>query len=135
MGVKAKTVVDARETSKNGKFSHIPPLEKWDLSSHEGASGKKPAFIYYCDNETVDGVEFASSGPQAFPFDKVDKDVPIVCDASSNFLSRPIDISKFGIVYAGAQKNLGPAGVSVVIVRDDLIGRSALVNAASLSGY
>lgn len=72
--------------------------------------------MYYCDNETVDGVEFPSV-PQT-------NGVPLVADMSSNFLSRPFDITKFGVVFAGAQKNIGPSGITVVIVRDDLIGHA-----------
>ncbi|KAM0755752.1 phosphoserine aminotransferase [Meredithblackwellia eburnea MCA 4105] len=124
MGVKAKVILDGKKAG-GGKFRAVPQAEAWDLSSHDQADkGPKPAFVYYCDNETVDGVEFpatAEHGGQPFPFDKIDKDVPVVCDMSSNFLSRPVDVSKYGIIYAGAQKNLGPSGVSVVIVREDLI--------------
>lgn len=123
MGAAARTIVDGRKAG-GGKFKAIPQTAEWDLAAHgDKAEGRKPAFVYYCDNETVDGVEFpadTSNGGQSFPFDKFG-DVPVVCDMSSNFLSRPVDVSKYGIIYAGAQKNLGPAGVSVVIVREDLI--------------
>lgn len=125
MGVTARKVVDGKKIGRGGKFTTIPEHSAWDLAAHTGGNDtnkRKPAFIYYCDNETVDGVEFASSGAKAFPFDSIDKDVPVVCDMSSNFLSRPVDVSKYGIIYAGAQKNLGPSGATVVIVRDDLIG-------------
>jgi len=88
-------------------FTTITEQSKWSLG--EGAS-----YVYYCDNETVDGVEF--------PF-VPDVKVPLVCDMSSNILSRPVDVSKFGMIYAGAQKNIGPSGVTVVIVREDLLGR------------
>jgi len=76
------------------------------------------AYLHYCSNETIGGVEYHS-------VPKVENDVPLVADASSHFLSRPIDVSKFGLIYAGAQKNAGPAGLTIVIVRDDLIGRAA----------
>ena len=125
MGALARTIIDARKFDAGGKFTVVPKVEEWDLASAAIEDARKPAFVYYCDNETVDGVEFpadSSTGGQPFPFDSFDKDVPIVCDMSSNFLSRPVDVSKYGIIYAGAQKNLGPAGVSVVIVREDLIG-------------
>ena len=75
------------------------------------------AYVHYCSNETIGGVEFhwvPDTGA-----------VPLVADASSHLLSRPLDVSKFGLIYAGAQKNLGPAGVTVVIVREDLIGAAA----------
>lgn len=135
MGAKAKTIIDGRKFG-SGKFKDIPRLNEWNLEGHSSNtsttstnSSRPPAFVYYCDNETVDGVEFPSesiNGSQPFPFESFHKDVPIVCDMSSNFLSRPVDVSKYGVIYAGAQKNLGPAGVSVVIVREDLIGSSFL---------
>lgn len=73
-------------------------------------------FFHYCDNETIQGFEFLE-----FPYDKVPEGQILVADMSSNFMSKPIDWSKYGVVYAGAQKNLGPAGVTVVIARNDLI--------------
>lgn len=124
---KVNTVIDGRNS--DGKFTSIPSVKKWSFgegcSSAPSSSESKPksAFIYYCDNETVDGVEFPATGDSgSFPFDHFDPTIPIVCDMSSNFLSRPVDVARYGIIYAGAQKNLGPAGVSVVIVRNDLIG-------------
>lgn len=72
------------------------------------------AYVHYCSNETINGLEF-SYVPQT-------GSVPLVADMSSHFLSRPIDVARFGLIYAGAQKNFGPAGLTVVIVRDDLIG-------------
>jgi phosphoserine aminotransferase len=79
---------------------------------------KDAAYVHYCSNETIGGVEYHSI-PQ------VEKDIPLVADASSHFLSRPLDVSKFGLLYAGAQKNAGPAGLTFVIVRDELIGQAA----------
>ena len=76
---------------------------------------KDSAYVHYCSNETIGGVEYHSI-PQV-------EDVPLVADASSHFLSRPMDVSKFGLIYAGAQKNAGPAGLTFVIVREDLIGK------------
>ncbi len=87
---------------------------------------EKTAYFYYCDNETVNGVEF-----QEIPTSQV----PIVCDMSSNMLSRPIDVSKFGIVFASSQKNLGTAGVTVVIVRDDLLKRKPKPYLPSILDY
>jgi len=75
------------------------------------------AYVHYCSNETIGGVEY-----HAVP---AHGDVPVVADASSHFLSRPVDVSKFGLIYAGAQKNVGPAGLTIAIVRDDLIGQAA----------
>jgi len=74
---------------------------------------QKSAYFHYCSNETVDGIEI-NDIPDC-------GDVPLVVDMSSNILSKPIDVSKYGIIYAGAQKNIGPSGLSVVIVRDDLL--------------
>src|SRR5687768_18347856 len=79
---------------------------------------KDTAYVHYCSNETIGGVEY-----HAVP--RVEKDIPLVADASSHFLSRPVDVSKFGLIYAGAQKNAGPAGLTFVIVREDLIGKAA----------
>jgi len=90
------------------RFRSIPPRATWQLSAN-------PAYLYYTANETIGGVEF-----QDVP------DVgegPLVSDMTSNFLSRPIDIARFGVIYAGAQKNFGPSGLVVVIVREDLIGK------------
>jgi phosphoserine aminotransferase len=72
--------------------------------------------VHYTPNETIGGVEF--------PYVPETNGVPLVADMSSNILSRPIDVSKFGLIYAGAQKNIGPSGLVVVIVRDDLIGKA-----------
>jgi phosphoserine aminotransferase len=70
-------------------------------------------YIHYCSNETIDGVEFK--------YDLDGGNIPVICDASSNILSKPIDVSKYALIYAGAQKNIGPSGVTLVIIRDDLI--------------
>jgi len=75
------------------------------------------AYVHYCSNETIGGVEY-----HAIPYAG---NVPLVADASSHFLSRPLEVSKFGLIYAGAQKNAGPAGLTFVIVREDLIGSAA----------
>ncbi len=81
----------------------------WQLDS-------QAAYFHYCPNETVDGIEILDVPSVG--------SVPLVADMSSNILSRPIDVSKFGVIYAGAQKNIGPSGLSVVIVRDDLLGKA-----------
>ncbi|KAL2374091.1 hypothetical protein RJ035_003005 [Blastomyces gilchristii] len=115
---------DARE-GNGGKFGTIPAEKEWKLTKtrREGGSGA-PAFIYYCDNETVDGVEF-----QGFPtcLEAPEGDVAeederlVVADMSSNFLSRKVDVRKFAAVFAGAQKNVGVAGITVVIIRKSLL--------------
>ena len=74
------------------------------------------AYIHYISNETIDGVEFK--------YDLDGHGIPVVCDASSNILSKPVDIKKYALIFAGAQKNIGPSGVTVVIIRDDLLERS-----------
>ena len=81
------------------------------------------AYAYFCSNETIQGVQFAAEPDVG--------DVPLVCDASSDFLHRPLPINKYGLIYACAQKNAGPAGVTVVVIRDDLLQRSQ----DSLPGY
>jgi phosphoserine aminotransferase len=73
------------------------------------------AYVHYTSNETIDGVEFK--------YDLDGHGIPVICDASSNILSKPIDLEKYALIYAGAQKNIGPSGVTVVIVRDDLLNR------------
>ena len=98
----------AADTSGDG-FTRVPPQAEWDLSS--GA-----AYVHYTPNETIGGVEF-----QWVPDTG---GVPLVADMSSTILSRPVDVTRFGVIYAGAQKNIGPAGLTVVIVRRDLMGRA-----------
>jgi phosphoserine aminotransferase len=95
-------------SSKASKFTIIPDASTWKLSP--GA-----AYFHYCDNETVNGVEFPAI-PQVA--------VPLVGDHSSNFLTRPIDFEKHVCVYAGAQKNAGPAGVTCTFVKEDALGKA-----------
>ncbi|RCI03742.1 hypothetical protein CU098_012158 [Rhizopus stolonifer] len=108
--VRVNRALDVKKIN-GGKFGTIPPQTEWKLTD---PTKHNVAYVYYCDNETVHGVEFQFT-PQ------VDPSVPLVTDVSSNFLSRPIDVSKFGLVYGGAQKNLGPAGVTIIVVRNDLL--------------
>jgi phosphoserine aminotransferase len=96
-------------SSEDTKFTTIPNESDWAID-------ETAAYLHYTSNETIHGVEFQTI-PDA-------KGLPLVCDMSSNILSRPVDISQYGIIYAGTQKNMGPAGVTVVIVRDDLIGHA-----------
>ena len=104
----SKVNVAADESASN--YTSVP--EQSALKLTPGA-----AYLHYVANETIAGVEFPYV-PQ------VPGGVPLVCDMSSNILSRPIDVSKYGLIYAGAQKNIGPSGICVVIVRDDLIGKA-----------
>lgn len=85
------------------------------------------AYVHYTSNETIDGVEFK--------YDLDAGSIPVVCDASSNILSKPFDIEKYALIYAGAQKNIGPSGVTVVIVRDDLLDTAHPPLAGSLLDY
>lgn len=95
-------------SSEDSAFTTVPDAATWKFS-HDAA------YVHYTPNETIGGVEFADIPATG--------DVPLVADLSSTILSRPIDVSKFGVIYAGAQKNIGPAGLTVVIVREDLIGQ------------
>jgi phosphoserine aminotransferase len=91
-----------------GNFTTAPSQAELKLSADA-------AYVHYCPNETIRGVEF--------PYIPEVGDKPLVADMSSTILSREIDVSKFGVIYAGAQKNIGPAGLTIVIVREDLIGQ------------
>ncbi len=102
--------VNVAASGESRKFFGIPPQSEWQLS-------KDAAYLHYCPNETISGVEFHWI-PEA-------GEVPLVADMSSTLLSRPLDVSKFGLIYAGAQKNIGPSGIVIVIVREDLIGHAA----------
>lgn len=97
-------------SSETSQFTTIPDVSTWVCDSDA-------AYLHYTSNETIHGVEF-----NEIP---VVKGLPLVCDMSSNILSRSIDVSQFGLIYAGSQKNMGAAGVTVVIVRDDLLGKCA----------
>lgn len=95
------------DAESDGKFTSVPAEGDFAVSSHA-------SYVHYTPNETIEGVEFGYVPDTG--------DVPLVADMSSTILSRPIDVSRFGLIYAGAQKNIGPAGLTIVIVRDDLIG-------------
>jgi len=90
-------------------FTHIPARETWKLSKDAG-------YVHICSNETIGGIEYHWTPDTG--------DVPLVADMSSHILSRPVDVARYGLIYAGAQKNIGPAGLTIVIVRDDLIGQA-----------
>lgn len=87
-------------------FTVIPDQDEMHFS-------RDAAYVHYVSNETIDGVEFS--------YDLDGGGIPVVCDASSNILSKPIDVERYGVIYAGAQKNIGPSGVTIVIVRNDLL--------------
>ncbi|WP_425054939.1 3-phosphoserine/phosphohydroxythreonine transaminase [Pseudomonas abyssi] len=101
--------VNVAGSAKAYDYFAIPGQNEWQLSADA-------AYVHYCPNETIGGLEF-NWVPQT-------GDVPLVADMSSTILSRPIDVSQFGMIYAGAQKNIGPSGLVVVIVREDLLGRA-----------
>jgi phosphoserine aminotransferase len=100
--------VAVTEGGIEGRFTSVPT--QVDLLLGDDAS-----YVHYTPNETIEGVEF--------PYVPDTGEIPLVADMSSTILSRPIDVSRFGLIYAGAQKNVGPAGLTIVIVREDLIGQ------------
>lgn len=95
-------------SSAASAYTEIPPRDSWQCRADA-------AYLHYCPNETIGGVEF---------FQVPAVDAPLVADMSSTLLSRPLDVSRFGAIYAGAQKNIGPAGLTLVIVHRDLLGRA-----------
>jgi phosphoserine aminotransferase len=92
-------------SSKDRNFCYIPKTAKYS---------DKPAYVHFTSNNTIFGTQWANDP-------ETPAGVPVVCDASSDIFSRPIDVSKYALIYAGAQKNLGPSGVTLVIIRDDLV--------------
>jgi phosphoserine aminotransferase len=99
--------VNVVASAEDKAFTYAPALEDWALSDDA-------AYVHYTSNETIGGVEFQWTPKTA---------APLVSDMSSNILSRPVDVSAYGLIYAGAQKNIGPAGLTIVILRTDLLGR------------
>jgi phosphoserine aminotransferase len=109
--------VNVAASSEDRGFSYAPERAAWKLDPNA-------AYVHVCTNETIGGVEFhwvPDTGA-----------VPLVADMSSHILSRPVDVSKYGLIYAGAQKNIGPAGLTIVIVRDDLLGHAPKGTASML---
>ena len=102
--------VNIAASSEKENFSCVPTQDRWTLDP-------AAAYVHYTPNETIGGVEF-NWVPD------VDAKVPLVSDMSSSILSRPLDVTRFGLIYAGAQKNMGPAGLTIVIVREDLLGEA-----------
>jgi phosphoserine aminotransferase len=99
--------VNVAADSEPSRYTEVPARDGWRLT-------RDAAYVHVTPNETIVGVEFHEP-PEV-------GDVPLVADMSSTILSRPLDVERFGIIYAGAQKNIGPAGLGIVIVREDLIG-------------
>ena len=110
--------VNIAASSEGGNFSYVPKQAQWKLDP-------QAAYVHITSNETIGGVEFhwiPETGK-----------VPLVSDMSSHILSRPMDVSRYGLIYAGAQKNIGPAGLTIVIVREDLTGQALLITDALLT--
>ena len=105
--------VNVVATGADKNFSYIPAFETWKRDPDA-------AYLHFTPNETIGGVEFNCLPP----IDNTPGGVPLVADMSSNILSRPVDVNKYGLIYAGAQKNIGPAGLTLAIVREDLIGQT-----------
>jgi phosphoserine aminotransferase len=101
--------VNVAATSEANNFTSIPKRDTWKLDPNA-------AYVHICSNETIGGVQYHSVPNVG--------EVPLVVDMSSDILSRPVEVAKYGLIYAGAQKNIGPSGLTVVIVRDDLIGQA-----------
>jgi len=101
--------VNIAATAEDKNFTYVPALDTWKLS-------RDSAYVHVCTNETIGGVEYQWTPETG--------DVPLVADMSSHIMSRVIDVAKYGVIYAGAQKNMGTAGLTVVIVRDDLLDRA-----------
>lgn len=120
LGFNAQVVVNAKDV--DGKFGDIPDLDKWNIPK-----AADTPYVYYCDNETVHGVEFRD-----FPTEKF-KGIEIVADMSSNFLSKPVDFSKYGVVFGGAQKNVGIAGVTIYIIKKSLLDYPSIDELKKLS--
>jgi phosphoserine aminotransferase len=106
--IEAQKFGDVREiySSERDSFSTIPSRDELEIDP-------RASYVYYTSNETIDGVEFK--------YELDGAGVPVVCDASSNILSKPFDIENYALLYAGAQKNIGPSGVAIVIIRDDML--------------
>ncbi len=102
--------VNVAASAQAGHFTEVPPQSSWNLTP--GA-----AYLHICTNETIDGVEY-NFVPE------IDPATPIVADMSSHILSRVVDVSQYGVIFGGAQKNIGPAGLTLVIVREDLLGHA-----------
>jgi phosphoserine aminotransferase len=101
--------VNVAASAEASGYTSVPPQAEWKLDP-------QAAYVHICANETIGGVEYHWTPDTG--------QVPLVADMSSNILSRPVDVARYGLIYAGAQKNIGPAGLTIVIVRDDLIGQA-----------
>ncbi len=106
--------VNIAATAEASGFTTVPAIDAWRISPD-------PAYVFTCTNETIGGVEYPFEPDLA----RIGRsEVPVVADMSSHILSRAIDVSKYGLIFGGAQKNIGPAGLTIVIVREDLLGHA-----------
>lgn len=105
VGKSRNATARAAASSEDKNYSYIPDADTWDLDDDA-------AYLHYTSNNTIFGTQFA---------DEPEANAPLVCDASSDFLSRPLTLDRYGLIYAGAQKNIGPAGVTVVLVKDNVL--------------
>ena len=101
--------INVAASSEGNRYTSIPPRDSWKLDT-------QAAYVHICSNETIGGVQYHFT-PEV-------GEVPLVADMSSDILSRPVDVSRYGLIYGGAQKNIGPAGLTLVIVREDLLGQA-----------
>ncbi len=101
--------VNVAASAEDTGFTSVPPQSTWKLDPNA-------AYVHICSNETIAGVEYHWVPDTG--------EVPLIADMSSNILSRPVDVTQYGLIYAGAQKNIGPAGLTIVIVREDLLGHA-----------
>jgi phosphoserine aminotransferase len=115
--------VNIAASSEDSGYTYAPTQDRWtpDLNA---------AYVHYTPNETIGGVEFNWIPDLTYS----ENNIPLVADMSSNILSRPLDVTKYGLIYAGAQKNIGPAGLTIVIVREDLL-RETIQNTPSVFNY
>jgi len=107
-------------SSSEGNYDRVPKQSELDFSDN-------PVYVHFTSNNTVAGTQL--------PTEPETDGVPLVCDASSDFLSRPIDVDKYGLIYAGAQKNVGPAGVTIVIIRKDFLERAKTEGVPTILRY
>ena len=103
------TTVNVAASAEDAHFTYVPPQSAWQLDP-------RAAYVHVCTNETIGGVEYQWTPDTG--------DVPLVADMSSHLMSRSIDVARYGVIYGGAQKNIGPAGLTLVIVREDLLDRA-----------
>ena len=111
--------VNVAASSEDKNFSYVPKRESWNLDP-------AAAYVHITSNETIGGIEYHQT-PEV-------GNVPLIADMSSHLLSKPLDVARYGLIYAGAQKNIGPAGLTILIIREDLIGH-APSDIASIADY